>query len=537
MVGEKLEADFERDRPVKTGWLKRWVLVLIGLGIVFRLYAPGHKVYWFDETMTSLRISGYTKTELVETTLNQPPISAATFLNRYQYPSEERSLSDALDALAAHPEHSPLYFLMARGWLQTFGNSIGTLRLLSAIIGILAIPAAYWAGVALFESAVSGWAIATVVAISPFHVLYAQEARQYSLWTVAILLSSAALVQAMRRSTVKNWGLYAVTMALGLYAHIFYGLVCISHGLYVLLVEQLRPTRRVLSYAIAALMGLALFSPWLLVMFRNLDALLGNTNVMTEDRQGFLPLFWLLNLSRLFFDLNQGPSAINPMHYLLLILCGYALWQLYRTAPLPTTIFVLTLIGVTAIALMGTDIILGGRRSSITRYPVPAYLGLQLAVGYLLSQKPIEAKLGSRLRKRWRTGAIALAFFGILSIAVNSQHDLWWNKSYAVSRYNPETAEIMNQSDRPLMITDRDPNEVLALVHLLDPEVQIQFIAHPGIADRPPDIRPITPDIDLDAYSDVFLYKPSPGLRRRLDRNGYRSQDIYDDGWLWSVTR
>ncbi len=536
MVQEKRDADFERHPADKRQGWKQLAIVLIGLGILFRLYAPGHKVYWFDETMTSLRISGYTQAALVETTLNQPPTSANEFLNRYQYPSEERSHSDALEALSAHPEHSPLYFLMARGWLQTFGHSIGTLRLLSAIIGILVIPAAYWAGVALFESTVSGWAIASVVAISPFHVLYAQEARQYSLWTIAILLSSAALVQAMRRSTVKNWGLYAVTMALGLYSHIFYGLVCISHGLYVLLVENSRPTRRLLSYAIAALVGLALFSPWLLVMVRNLDALLSNTEGMTEDRQGLLPLFWLLNLSRLFFDLNQGPSAINPMHYLLLILCGYALWQLYRTAPLSTSIFVLTLIGVTAIALMGTDMILGGRRSSITRYPIPAYLGLQLAVGYLFSQT-ISANLGRQRRKRWRSIAIALAVFGVLSIAVNSQHSLWWNKSYAVSRYNPATAEIMNQSDRPLMITDRDPSEVLALVHLLDPDVQIQFIAHPGIANRPPDRRPITPDINLDAYSDVFLYKPSQGLRRRLDRNGYRSQDIYDDGWLWRVTQ
>lgn len=40
-----------------------------------------------------------------------------------------------------------------------------------------------------------------LIAVSPFHVLYAQEAREYSLWTVTILLSSAALLRAMRVKT------------------------------------------------------------------------------------------------------------------------------------------------------------------------------------------------------------------------------------------------------------------------------------------------------------------------------------------------
>lgn len=41
-------------------------LTILILGLFFRFVNLGEKVYWHDETLTSLRIFGYTKTELVE---------------------------------------------------------------------------------------------------------------------------------------------------------------------------------------------------------------------------------------------------------------------------------------------------------------------------------------------------------------------------------------------------------------------------------------------------------------------------------------
>ncbi|MGB3517787.1 MAG: glycosyltransferase family 39 protein [Elainellaceae cyanobacterium] len=534
MVEQIQNVEIKRQRS--SSWLRWLVIGLLVVGVVFRLYQPGHKVYWFDETMTSLRIAGYTQETLVAAAVNQPPITAEDFLERYQYPDHQRTRAAALAALKTHPEHSPLYYVMAWGWLYPAGHSVGYLRLLSALFGLATIPASYWLGRELFQAAEAGWAIAAVVAISPFHVLYSQEAREYSLWTLAIVLSSAALLWARRRNTVPAWSLYGVTLALGLYSHVFYGFVVMSHGLYMILAESWRPTRRLLAYGGAVLLGLALFAPWLMVILDNWDRLLGNTVGMTLDRQGFLPLFWLLNLSRLFFDLNQGPSAINPAHYLLLALCAYALWYLYQRAPRATSLFVLTLIGVTAIALMGSDLLLGGRRSTITRYPIPCYVGLQVAVGYLLWRMLQDPDQSRRAYQRWRAGAIALALSGVLSIAVNAHHALWWNKSYAVSRFNPAAAEIINQSDRPLMITDRDPSEVLAFVHRLEADVQVQLIARPNAPDQPPDLRPIVPDIPPATYSDVFLYQPSQGLRLRMERRGMPSSDVNGGGWLWTVS-
>ena len=99
-----------------------------------------------------------------------------------------------------------------------------------------------------------------LVSVSPFHVLYSQEARQYSLWTVIILLSSGMLLRALSSRTKFLWILYAVTVALGLYIHSLFALVITAHGVYVIgihlnevSIKPFRLPRQLISYLIATL--------------------------------------------------------------------------------------------------------------------------------------------------------------------------------------------------------------------------------------------------------------------------------------------
>jgi uncharacterized membrane protein len=88
-----------------------------------------------------------------------------------------------------------------------------------------------------------GWIAVLLVASSPFHVLYAQEAREYSLWTVTILLSSALLLRSIRRKTKSSWATYALGLAVGLYTFPFTVFVMLGHGIYVACIERLRLTK------------------------------------------------------------------------------------------------------------------------------------------------------------------------------------------------------------------------------------------------------------------------------------------------------
>ncbi|NET47981.1 MAG: dolichyl-phosphate-mannose-protein mannosyltransferase [Merismopedia sp. SIO2A8] len=519
----------------RTTWLKYFLLLVLFMGAFFRFYHIDHKVYWYDETMTSLRISGYTQPQAQELVYGIEHHTIEEFRAQYQYPKNGSTSAEMWVALAQHPEHSPAYYALARSWMQLFPNGVLSIRLLSVLISLLAFPCMYWLVWELFQSPLVSWAAVSILAISPFHVLYAQEAREYSLWTTAILFASAALLWAMRRNRPLHWLGYGVANALALYVHPFSGFVTISHGLYVAIAERCRFNRRTISCLMALLLSMALFAPWLQVVVQQSDLFVGNTASVSQPRSGVLPLFWLLNLSRLFFDLNQGPSAINPVHYWLAGLAIASIIYLCRQTTPKRWGFVLLLMGVTGLAIIGPDVLLGGRRSSITRYAVPSYLGLQISVAFLFANRitvnPFAAPGTFRWPPFWRNTAIALVFAGFLSCAVNAHNPVWWHKSYSKSRRNPDVAAMINQSDRPLVISDKKPlGYILSLTHLLDGDVGLQLIDQPEQTRIP------------KRFETVFLYLPSENLKQRLEnRKNITLEPITfgrsDDPWLWQVLR
>ena len=508
-------------------WWRNCIIIVLVLGLFFRFYNLDRKVYWYDETMTSMRISGYTQTEIVQEVFDADIISVEDLLKRYQYPNPTKDFNDTLNALAGNPEHSPLYYLIARFWLQRFSHSIVSIRFLSALISLLALPCMYWLCLELFQSSVVSIIAVTLIAISPFHVLYAQEAREYSLWTVSILFSCAAFLRAIRVKGLLNWGVYGLSVALGLYTHPFSAFVSIGHGIYILITQGWRWSKGLIAYLLSSLFGLVLFVPWLVIVIQHFSKFVENTASVNSSREGFLPLFWGLNLSRIFVDVNQGISPFSPLHYLSAFLAGYALYYLYRKTPLDTWLLIITLIGVTGTALIVPDLILGGRRSTITRYAIPCYLGIQIAVSYLIATKITATKLDKTIVKRWQYGAIALFFCGIVSCAVSSQFPVWWHKSRSKSQYNPQVAQVINQAERPLVITDQIPGIVFSLSHLLKPEVHLQLLTKPKVPDIP------------NHFNSVFVYRPSERLQRRLEKNTDLKieEEPTSKSWLWKVEK
>ncbi|HBK62633.1 MAG TPA: dolichyl-phosphate-mannose-protein mannosyltransferase [Cyanobacteria bacterium UBA11159] len=509
--------------------LSSLVVILIVLGILFRFYNLDRKVYWYDETMTSMRVSGYTQTEVIQSAFTGNIITVKDFISQYQYPNSSKSINDTLNALAGNPEHSPLYYLMARWWLQLWGNSILMIRLLSVLIGLLALPCIYWLSWELFGLVSVSWVAVALLAISPFHVLYAQEAREYSLWTVTILFACAAFLRGIRVQSLPSWGLYGMSVGLALYSHPFSVFVLIGHGVYILyqVFFQGRGMERAGKkypdgwggYLFSLVLGVGLFVPWLVVVVSHFSRFVENTASVNLSREGFLPLFWGLNLSRIFVDVNQGSSPFSPLHYLCALLAGYSLYYLYCRGSIDGWVFIVTLIGVMGMALIGPDLILGGRRSSITRYGIPSYLGIQIAVAYL-----IGTKINSRLWRKWQYLAIALAISGIISSSVSAQFPVWWHKSPSKSRYNPQVAHILNQSHRPLVITDQIPGIIFSLSHLLHPNIHLQLLSKSSLPQIP------------NNFTNIFLYQPSPQLEEKIKQTYQLIPQPNTKSWLLKLT-
>ncbi|WP_190563662.1 glycosyltransferase family 39 protein [Trichocoleus sp. FACHB-262] len=501
-------------------WLKFLCIFLLVLGICFRFVNLGQKVYWKDEAYTSLWLSGHSRTEIIASIFNGQTLRASD-ISKYQFPSPNRNALDTVKQLATNdPQHPPLYYLLGWFWLKIFGTSIATLRSLSAFLSLLIFPSLYWLCRELFGLAVPGWTAIALFAVSPFHVLYAQEAREYSLWTAIVVLCSAALLSALRQQTKVSWGVYSLTIVLGFYTCILQGLVVVSHGLYVLLTQGWRLNKTWKAYLASSLIAFVGFLPWLPYL-KQIDGV--GWTATPIPLSAFIKI-WALNLSRLFLDVQF--SLKNPLTYLILpilVLVGYSLYFVLRNAPKPTWLFIATLLGVTLFAFTAPDLIGGGRRSLINRYLIPCYIAIQLAVTYLLSVKIFAPK--SDFPYFWRSLLAILVGLGIISCATSTSATTWWHK-YS-SNANPAIARVINQSPHSLVISDSSFGEVLALSHLLEPDVKLRLTLEPQ--------QPIVSQQVIQEFSDVFLLEPSRNFRETLTQQAFHSQRVPRVQNLWHL--
>jgi 4-amino-4-deoxy-L-arabinose transferase-like glycosyltransferase len=148
----------------RSSWSKYAPVFLITLlGAALRLYDLGGKTLWYDEGFS-------------------------LWMARHPLPEIWR-----LSWLADF--HPPLYYAVLRGSLLMLGDSEASLRLPSALLGILTIPLTYALGRVIGGRRL-GLLAALLVAFSPLHVSYAQEARMFA------LLACTA--------TIGMWGLAAL---------------------------------------------------------------------------------------------------------------------------------------------------------------------------------------------------------------------------------------------------------------------------------------------------------------------------------------
>lgn len=82
----------------------------------------------------------------------------------------------------------PLYFLALNRWMTAFGMSDFAIRSLSALFSLLAVAVVFFGTRKLFNDKTALFA-AGIMAIAPYDIYYAQEARMYSLVTLTASLS------------------------------------------------------------------------------------------------------------------------------------------------------------------------------------------------------------------------------------------------------------------------------------------------------------------------------------------------------------
>jgi uncharacterized membrane protein len=502
--------------------------VILALGLWFRLANLDHKVYWGDEAYTSLRVSGYTTTELVHTVAQGKVITVAD-LYKFQHPTAAKGLSDTIRGLVQEePQLTPLYFVSLRLWAQAVGSSIGMTRLWSVLFGLLCLPAIYWLCQELFASPTVGWLATGLVAISPLHVLYAQEARMYSLWILLTVISSAAFLRALRYPSGWNWLWYGVALTLSLYTYLLTLVTLVGYGVYGIVLSGWRWNRAMTAYLMTSIISLGLFSPWIVILIKqrvlNSDSFAEGGEEIAPTSGLSLLKHWSGIISRTFIDLNvttQSPTAelvgLAIVSMFLIGLVGYALYGLQRQTPKRVWGFVYMLCLAFPIALLPRSL----SDTLPPRYIIPTLLGFELAVAYGLATQ-LQRATSARQRLFWRSVTGLVMAIGVISCSLNVHAESWWNKQF--SQCNPQIARTVNASPQPLVISDgtggifdHGLSNVLALSHLLRSTVHLQLV-----------IEPVQPQIPSQ-FSDIFVFTPSDSLRTHLAKTAsYKLEPVLE---------
>jgi len=342
------------------------------------------------------------------------------------------------------------------------------------------LPCVYWFCLELFGSMDTALIAVALVAVSPFYVLYSQEAREYSLWTVVILLDGLLFLRASRSKAYSPWIAYGALTALGLYVYPLTALVVLGFGVYLLVGDRGRLTSVVIRWSVATLAAFASFAPWLSIMTSSRGLERGMAGIVREKLSpAAIALIFSRDLRAPFFDLGQfrvggsSSTVVNLVLTLIVVaLCAYALAALVRDRPFAVWGFVLLALCLPMSTLLMIDLLVRGHFVYQARYFIPLLLGVQLSVAALFAEAIQCTSPRSIARQTW-LALFALIMLGeVLSCVVSARADTWWNKDYERSR---AVAETVNRSPRPIVISDYFAPSILALSFYLNPNIPVRL--------------------------------------------------------------
>ncbi|BAQ64172.1 glycosyltransferase family 39 protein [Geminocystis sp. NIES-3709] len=484
-------------------WLKIILITVIIMGIFFRITNIDKKIYWHDEVYTSLRVAGYRGNEIVTKFFNGEIITAKDLLE-FQILKPNTPLSATINSLIEHPEHPPLYYLLLRFWQDLLGSSIVINRSLSIVFSLLVFPAIYYLSQELFNNNLVSLISLSLVAISPIQILYAQEAREYSLWMVTIILSSLYLFKSIKTNKIYHWLGYSLTLSLTFYTSILSVFLPIINIGYIYLIRKFLAVKTKINFFVFTTISGVLFIPWLTITFINFSLLKDKTSwTNTQQSLAFLANLWGLHFSSLLIDvglpLYHWASYIFISAIFALII--YSFYFLIKNTDKNIWFYLLLLGVIPTLGLILPDIILGGIRSSMTRYFFPAYLSIYLTISYILGNK-IEQK-----SKTWSVIIAIIFTFSIISNIISHNTTTWWNK--APSYYNTDIAEIINQSEKPLLITDDfqiNRGNIISISYQLKPNINLQLLK---------DYSRIK---YTKEFKEIYIFNPSSELVNKLEK-------------------
>lgn len=231
------------------------ILAVLAIALVLRLIGLQSRPIWYDEAFSIL---------LAEK-------GPAAILNG--------TLTADSNSSAAE-EHPPAYYFTLWGWVQIFGSSLVSARLLSLLLSLGSIYFTYQIAEHLFDP-LTAWGAALLTAIFPFQIHYAVEIRMYMMLAFWLTLATYAFLK-------RRWILFSLAAALAQYTHNLAAIYLFPLALTPLFQRDWKTLRALI---LAGLGSITLYSPWLIQLPSQISKVTSNFWI---EKPGIEKIFTLL---------------------------------------------------------------------------------------------------------------------------------------------------------------------------------------------------------------------------------------------------
>lgn len=267
--------------------------------------------------------------------------------------------------LTATIEPNPPLFHWIEYVMLFFGNNEFVLRFIPALLGTLTIPVMYFIGKDYIDEK-GGLIAAIFFALSPYLIVYSQEARAYSTLLFFIALAFLCYIRALKGNSYNYWILFAVASILAFWTHYYTALFVFALVVYTLVMYKFQYLKQLgLSLVITAIGVLPL-------------AIISIPVILKTKGGG--PTFGLQGIPIISETLIQFTGFNSLLTYLLgfLFMCGFvALFLKDRNK----SILIIWLMGF----VFAASWFLSYKISMVPRYLI--FLNIMLALGIAASYK------------------------------------------------------------------------------------------------------------------------------------------------------
>jgi uncharacterized membrane protein len=377
------------------------LLIILIIGGFLRLFKLDHRDFWYDEAFTGIAV--------------------------------KESFTDMLNMII-NDVHPPLYYVSLKIFSLPFDYSVFSIRLFSALFGILGIITVYLFCLELFGRKRPAVFASFLTAISPFIIQYSREGRMYSFFAFLVLIAYLFFIKALKTKQTKYyilwgvfWGLSALTHYMGIIFSVVYLISFLvwhtKKKIPANLEKKLKTkitkqnfnsqTKRILNYLknlsfylikklfnfkflAGPILALIIFGFWIPTFFKHLNLKSDSLDWITKAQ--FYDIFLNLQIFLLgtpLGEMSSGMPGPNDLHFassrsvliVLTIALSIVIYYLSKKFPRKTLMLLVPSLGFMLIIYI---LSLMGKRYFVARYLLPSAYFLMIILGFYLSRLKLK---------------------------------------------------------------------------------------------------------------------------------------------------